>query len=540
MIERELKLYVPKASRAALEKELRAAGARTIALRACYFDTDDRELARAHVALRLRKEGRNWVQTIKLRGPDEVSRIEINHPRPGPELDLAVYKDTPAEAVFAQLRKPLVLRYETDVKRLVLRQESPGGIIELAYDRGTLRAADLTLPICELELEQISGNTATLLAQACDWTERHRLILDLRSKAERGDGLARVALAHITPSGDKAPEAPATVPEFAAIMLKPRKAEVVTVHPSMGLIEAFQASAADCVNQIVRNATFLAGVDAAQATPDLRAQHLHQLRIGIRRLRSCWSFFEKWMQMGGTKREADLRRFFSLLGQTRDTDVVLRAIAPRLANAGMPGVAATVPHNDDDRVAKWVGSPEFQVSMLVLVAQLLAASDAISRGDGVLVAGSRDDTVDGTAPADALLPEDTDKDLATLFSKRLNCWLKRVCREGEDFETLPIDVQHDVRKKIKRLRYSMEFAAGALSAKSYERLHKAVTAAQDRLGELNDLYVAERYYTALATEQPAALFALGWLRATQEHKKVEVHAALDHLGKAGHYKPAKP
>src|SRR5690606_29356758 len=131
-LERELKLYVPDDSRTALEQELRAAGACSIALRACYFDTDDRELAEAHVALRVRKEGRKWVQTIKMPGPDELSRIEINHPRPGPELDLGVYEGTDVDAILGKLRKPLTLRYETDVKRLVLRHEDPRGIIELA------------------------------------------------------------------------------------------------------------------------------------------------------------------------------------------------------------------------------------------------------------------------------------------------------------------------------------------------------------------------------------------------------------------------
>lgn len=529
MLERELKLYVPEDSRAALEKELRAAGARTIALRACYFDTDDRELAQAHIALRVRKEGRKWVQTIKMPGPDEVSRIEINHPRPGPEPDLAVYKDTHAEAVFAKLQQPLLLRYETDVKRLVLRQETAGGIIELAYDRGMLRAGSLALPICEFELEQVSGDTTALLDQARDWTARHRLILDLRSKAERGDALARVALTHVPLSTDSQLEALAVVPEFAPIMLKPRKAGSVAVLPTMGLLEAFQACASDCVNQIVRNATFLAGVDAAQATPELRTQHLHQLRVGIRRLRSCWAFFGKWIRLDRAQREADLGRYFSLLGQSRDADVVRRTIAPRLAHAGMPDITPKAPDRDNDQIARLVGSPEFQASLLALVAQLLAASDTISKGAG-------GESGRGTVPADALLVEDVEGDLATLFSKRLNRWLKRVCREGAEFETLPIDTQHDVRKKIKRLRYSMEFAAGVLAFGKSGRLERAVTAAQETLGELNDLYVAQHYYTALAPEQPAACFALGWLQAMQQHKKIEVHAALDRLSKAGRFK----
>src|SRR5690606_6481450 len=86
MLERELKLHVPAANRNALENELRHAGAADLALRARYFDTPGRNLARAGIALRLRLEGDEWVQTAKTSGPDELTRMEFNHPRPGPEL----------------------------------------------------------------------------------------------------------------------------------------------------------------------------------------------------------------------------------------------------------------------------------------------------------------------------------------------------------------------------------------------------------------------------------------------------------------------
>jgi inorganic triphosphatase YgiF len=533
MLERELKFYVSKGSRAALEKELRAAGARTIALRACYFDTDDRELAEARVALRVRKEGRRWVQTVKMPGPDELSRIEISHPRPGPEPDLGLYEGTEVEAVLKRLRKPLALRYETDVKRLVLRHESPAGVIEFAYDRGTIKAGGLTLPLCELELEQVSGETAVLLDQGRDWLGRHRLILDLRSKAERGDALARVALAHVPIPPDGQAEVLETVPEFAPIMLRPRKAGTVALQPSMSMLQAFLACATDCINQIVRNATFLAGVDSAQSTPALRTQHVHQLRVGIRRLRSCWTFFDKWVELDHRQLEADLRQFFSLLGRTRDDDVIRRTIGPRLAHAGMPGVVLADLGSDAARIGEVVGSPEFQASVLALVDQLLTVSDAIIKANEN---GEKHDAK--PAPGAAALVEEHEGKLGKSFSKRLNRWLKRVCLEGQEFETLPIETQHAVRKKIKRLRYSMEFSAGVLSPKTFAGLRSAVADAQDRLGELNDLYVAQGCYAALVHHQPQAYFALGWLHAMQQHKKVEVHAALDRLCKTRRFKAA--
>src|SRR3546814_4358833 len=56
MLERELKLYVPEASRIGLKKALTQLGATELALNARYFDTENRDLAKAGLALRLRQE----------------------------------------------------------------------------------------------------------------------------------------------------------------------------------------------------------------------------------------------------------------------------------------------------------------------------------------------------------------------------------------------------------------------------------------------------------------------------------------------------
>ncbi|XOT95272.1 CYTH domain-containing protein, partial [Alcaligenes pakistanensis] len=86
MLEQELKFFVPESARPGLLTAFDVVRTGSITLNAIYFDTPERDLARAGIALRLRKEGEQWVQTVKLRGPDTLSRIEINHPRPGPEL----------------------------------------------------------------------------------------------------------------------------------------------------------------------------------------------------------------------------------------------------------------------------------------------------------------------------------------------------------------------------------------------------------------------------------------------------------------------
>src|SRR5262245_51805701 len=65
MAELELKFRVPDAALASLREALRAHGARSLHLQARYLDTADGRLAQQRVALRLRKEGRLWLQAIK-------------------------------------------------------------------------------------------------------------------------------------------------------------------------------------------------------------------------------------------------------------------------------------------------------------------------------------------------------------------------------------------------------------------------------------------------------------------------------------------
>ena len=192
MPEQELKLHVPAASRQAVQREIKQREATRIRLHAMYFDTPERELARARIAIRLRLEGRDWVQTLKMPGTDAITRIEMNHPRPGPVLDLSVYAGTDV-APLAAIKGELGLRYETDVLRLLRRVRTRHGMVELAYDTGILRAGTLELPISELEFELVSGKPRAIFAAARGWQQRHALVLDPRSKSERGDALAQLA-----------------------------------------------------------------------------------------------------------------------------------------------------------------------------------------------------------------------------------------------------------------------------------------------------------------------------------------------------------
>ena len=175
---------MPTASSQAVLREIKQREATRIRLHAMYFDTPERELAKARIAIRLRQEGRDWVQTLKMPGINAITRIELNHPRPGPVLDLSVYAGTEVEAALAAIKGELGLRYETDVQRMLRKVRTRYGTVELAYDTGILRAGALELPISELEFELVSGRPAAIFAVARGWQQRHSLVLDPRSKSE--------------------------------------------------------------------------------------------------------------------------------------------------------------------------------------------------------------------------------------------------------------------------------------------------------------------------------------------------------------------
>jgi inorganic triphosphatase YgiF len=206
MQEIELKFQVPASRRAAVQARLNTLRAEPVRLAARYFDTPGRHLAQAGFALRLRLEGSVWVQTLKGRvagAAGLIERLEHNAPLPDPAealpaLDLQRHQGTPAgQALLGLLASAgvgpddLQLQYDTDITRLQKRVRHGAAEIELAFDLGAIRCGARTLPVCELELELLDGPRADLIDAARAWVREHALWLDVRSKAERGDRLAR-------------------------------------------------------------------------------------------------------------------------------------------------------------------------------------------------------------------------------------------------------------------------------------------------------------------------------------------------------------
>ncbi len=159
-----------------------------------YYDTPERDLARAKVALRLRRDGEQLIQTLKSRGQSVAGLSERNEwdwYLDKPELDLSKLDETCWPSELADLDKTALQPiFSTDFVRQ--RAELAWGrgkakvVIEAALDLGSVIAGDRQEEICELELELRQGEPQALLELASALAAELPLMPCDISKAERG------------------------------------------------------------------------------------------------------------------------------------------------------------------------------------------------------------------------------------------------------------------------------------------------------------------------------------------------------------------
>ena len=138
----ELKFRIPAGRWAALRRAVETRTAQVQPLAAVYFDTADDALAQARMALRLRREGGQWVQTLKAECANPMQRLEHNVLRDAvdgerPALDLSLHDGHGAGALLARAlagAAPLVERYATEVQRTRRVLRLAGASIEIALD----------------------------------------------------------------------------------------------------------------------------------------------------------------------------------------------------------------------------------------------------------------------------------------------------------------------------------------------------------------------------------------------------------------------
>ena len=522
MTEIELKLQVPAGALAAVERALVAATVTSVRMRAVYYDTPDGRLGAAGVALRLRQEGRRWVQTLKSgpshglsRGEHEVA-LPATRGAAAPPLDPQRHAGTPPGEALARVLAEceggvaaLVPRYRTDVRRRHRLLRTRRGTVELALDVGEIVAAgpdgvERRWPVRELEIELKSGQPAAVTDVARRWASQHGLWLDTRTKAERGERLARGL------------EPGAQVP---AVKAKPSRWT-----RDMTPVEAWAAVLDDTLAQALPNWS-----EVAAGSPSHDA--VHQLRVALRRLRSAERMFQGWPGVPPLNGGARVAELFRRLGVARDRDVLQ-------AGLGRDIDAALAARGDTPLELPPLGAPEADdaqrardgLVLIDLMAERVTLDGEAGGPADVHAAGV------GAAPAGVppVPPPNDGADLRTLVAARLERWHGQVRRDAKRFERLDDEARHRLRKRLKRLRYGVEFGAGLYGKRAVERYVGRLQESQDGLGLYNDAATAEASYRELLPAEPRAWFALGWL------ERQRAAAAQRCIGELGRLRKARP
>jgi triphosphatase len=485
MSEREIKLHVEAGRRDRLLDALGRRRLRRSALSAIYFDTPDGLLSRHRFALRLRNEDGRWVQTLKGSHGGADDRLEHEVPvaaddASAPALDLDRHRHSKVGRELRALlkrhaRPALEERCRTEVTRLRRVLRSHGAVVEWALDQGEVTAAGRSQAISELELELKGGDAAGLHALAHDWEALHGLWIDPVSKSQRG------ALLHEGAAFN--PPVKAGPPPWRA---KDARA--------MGGAALLRGMVAACLAQILPNAG-----EIARGSRD--PEHVHQLRVGLRRLRSAARGMRPFAARLPPGWETAVMPLFEALGDARDRHVLSTTIVPKLRDAG-----AAV---DDDG-----GPSEEEAGHLEQLVRGAAFQGALLR----LMAFAEASGEDAAKPAG----------LACLV-RALRKLARRVTRQAARFEALPFVGQHQVRKRLKRLRYLAEFAAPAFDRDAVEHWTKKASSAQDALGRYVDFALAGQRFEARAASDAGARFAVDWLRAQSDRSTRSARKALQRL-----------
>lgn len=472
--ERELKLALPPDDLLRLRrlKRLGGPGGAAMPLRTVYFDTPDRQLAKAGISLRVRHQGKARIHCVKLPGSSLAGLAtrrewEVEAPGDSPRLDAFPPGTADVHLDFAALAAGLEAVFTTEVRRTARLVTEGDSLIELAFDHGRIvTPGGAEAEISELELELKQGPAAALFDLALAAVEAMPAAHPLAdSKAARGARLA-------------AGQPPA-----------PRKAGRLGLLPAATTSDAFAAILQDCVGQWLGNVAAVLGPDDPEA--------IHQMRVALRRLRSAFRVFRPVLGPApATALAEELGWLAGALGPARDWDVFLHEVVPPAF--GPPG---REPRLDAIRDQAAVARAQAGAVARAAVADPRATRLALELGRFAALqawqSGGDEEALAGPA-----------QDFAGALLERLH---KRVRKAGRHIGELDAEALHGLRIKIKRLRYAIEFFGSLYSAKAVKRLLAAASALQDELGRLNDLVVARRLVGSLGRADARRAFAEGVL-----------------------------
>jgi inorganic triphosphatase YgiF len=454
-----------RVSRAPVLTRLKRGRASEKTLRSVYFDTEDFSLMKSGLALRVREAGGKRIQTLKTesdgnglasdRGEWEV---QLGGDEEGPDLNRL-----PAN-LKARIRKaangaPISPRLISDIHRTARQLMTPDGDeIELAIDRGVLRANGREARVSEVELELKRGDPSSLYRLALELADLVPLRVGLRSKAERGVSLA----------GNERPGA--------------IRAEAISFDRSVDVEDAYAMILRQCLTHLLLNEAVAIEYSSTEA--------LHQMRVALRRMRSAFAAFRKVMKDETAEHlSRDAKWLATAIGRARDFDVFITTILAPLEKEepGNKELVALREAAEKQRKRAWSGARAALRSARMSSFVLRLALYVDERG-------WRDDDGDASrfeAPLSEFAPKALDK------------YLKEATKLGRRIDELSVDERHELRKRLKKLRYTLSFFASLYRRPDTRNYLHALSELQDVFGALNDFESARKLTEELTSLQPS-------------------------------------
>ncbi len=485
MSEIELKLLIDAGEARLIWSRLAASGlARTPrltrTLRSIYFDTPDLALGKASIALRLRRTGRRWVQTVKIgaklhQGLSRTEELESAAPGGMPNLT-AISDQSAREEIIRRVNgKQLGPVSETIIRRtacIVTFDDCTQ--VELATDFGTIKAGERSADHREVEIELIAGNAPRLFDLVRTILPHGGLAFSRFSKSARASMLA--AKGYIEPP------------------LAPIFASQVEIAPALNVEQAARAMLGECLDQLAANVVVVRNLDLTEGP--------HQLRVGLRRLRSVFLIFcavHECPELASLQDEA--RWLGAEVGRLRNLDVLAQDIAAKEAKANP------------------------QVTGLHELANVLVAMASAERRtlrDTLTSARTQTFLIDLACFIETrgwLVPQDFSQTtrlsvpVAEFATKAINDQWRKVVKRSKRLAELDTIQRHELRKELKKLRYATEFLSPFFPRKRTGPFVKRLKALQDVFGFLNDaaLTIATLGESDLPSlRKPALQRAIGW------------------------------
>jgi len=460
-----------------------------------YYDTDKGALQKRRATLRVRDAAGDFLQTFKCEGAG-LGRLEWECPvdGPAPKLDKAPKRKT-GGLDLKTLKSSLKPVFETSVRRHVMPLRYRGSRLELALDVGEIKTGRHRIPVHEAEIELKRGKNSDVVALGREIAARLKAGYGVASKAERGYALKDGKLG------------------------QPVCADEIFLSRDMSAADAFQTIAMSCLHH------FAANRDAVAAG---RAEGVHQMRVGLRRLRAAISLFKTLLRGPETEAvKASLKWLTEELGPARDMDVLAgEAVAPMVKETPAPAAAKALQSDIEHRREAGFARAKRAVCgeryrRLVLDTVLWINGGKWMKTGTALIAEQH------ALPARRFAAQELERRTAKALKK-----LARI-------EELAPPRLHKLRIAIKKLRYGVGFFQSLFreEKKAIRKFLGVLKDLQSALGKLNDIRVhgglAQEYAApAKATRRAVGCaFAMGELTGKERATRRDCLKAARHQGK---------